>query len=217
MRSVLTILMVLFALSASAQINNSQEIVAPQDSVVVVAAPQAEAPQANAQQAAATEVVAPQDSVAVVAAPVVAPDSTAVEAAKPEVIAADSLKSGNAEANAPQVATRPTVEIHTHGDAKTIVNNTLYNGAKKVKGFRILIYSGSSPSARGEASSARTRFSKLFNSLPTYMFYENPYFKVSVGNFRTVEEAQAKLERIRKYFPKAFIVHQTISVYEFAK
>lgn len=205
--------MVSFALSASAQINNTQEVVAPQDSVVVVAAPQVEA-----SQAAATEVVAPQDSVAVVAAPAVAPDSTAVEAAKPEVIVVDSLKSGNAEANAPQVATRPTVEIHTHGDAKTIVNNTLYNGAKKVKGFRILIYSGSSPSARGEASSARTRFSKLFNSLPTYMFYENPYFKVTVGNFRTVEEAQAKLERIRKHFPKAFIVHEkAISVYEFAK
>ena len=79
-----------------------------------------------------------------------------------------------------------------------------------------MIFSGSCPSARGEASSARARFMKLFK-LPTYMFYENPYFKVTVGNFRTSEEAQAKLERIRKQFPKAFIVHETISVYEFAK
>ena len=202
MRSILTILMVSFALSASAQINNTQEVVAPQDSVAAVSAPQ---------------VVTPQDSVAVAAAPAIVPDSTVAVAAKPEVIQADSLKSGNAEANVPQVATHPTVEITVHGDAETIVKNTLYNGPKKVKAFRIMIYTGSSTSARGEASSARTRFTKLFQGTPTYMFYENPYFKVTVGNYRTVEEAQAKLERFRKYFPKAFIVHENISIHEFAK
>lgn len=177
--------MVLFALSVSAQINNSQE-------------------------------VAPQDSVAVAtAAPEIKPDS-AVVATQPEVAKADTLTVATEESSKPQPEGKATVEIKTHGDAGAIINKTLYSGPKKVKGFRIMVYTGNSTSARSEAGAARGRFSKLF-SFPTYMFYENPYFKVTAGNFRTMEEAQRQLERVRKHFPKAFVIHEDISVNEFAK
>lgn len=174
MRSIFTILMVLFALSASAQNNN----------------PQAAAPQENA-----TEVV------------------TLPEAGK-----TDSLAKVEVEIEQPVVATRATVQIIMHGDAEAILKKS-YQGSssKKVKGFRILIFSDSSPSARGEANAARARFSRLYQKLPAYLYYDNPYFKVTVGNFRTKEEAQRQLGRILKNFPTAFIVHEQISAKEFAK
>ena len=198
MRSVFTILMVLFALSASAQINNSQEV-APQDSVAVVTVPSPIA----------------QDSVVVVPMPPTAADSVAV-AEKPEVAKTETPAVVAEESSKPQPSGKATIEIKTHGNAGAIINKTLYNGPKKVKGFRIMVYTGSTTSARAEAGAARGRFSKFF-SFPTYMFYESPYFKVTAGNFRTMEEAQRQLERVRRHFPKAFIVHEDISVNEFAK
>ena len=198
MRSIFTTLMVLTAMSASAQVNIPQEA-APQDSVAVVTPP-----------------AVAQDSVAVVTTPPVAAQDSVAVAVQPEVIKTDSLAVAAEEVNTPQPAGKATVTVTTHGDAGVIISKTIYNGPKKVKGFRIMVYTGSTPSARGEAGAARSRFAKLF-SFPTYMFYENPYFKVTAGNFRTMEEAQRQLERVRKHFPKAFIVHENISVHEFAK
>lgn len=160
--------------------------------------------------------VVPQDSVAVATAPAtIAQDSVAV-AVQPEVAKTDSLAVAAEESNKPKPSGRATVKVTTHGDAGAIIGKTLYNGPKKVKGYRIMVYTGSTPSARGEAGAARGRALKLF-SFPAYMFYETPYFKVTIGNFRTIEEAQRQLERVRKHFPKAFIVHENISVHEFAR
>ena len=179
MRSIFTILMVLFALSASAQINKPQEVTTSTEQAKVA-----------------------QDSVAV----------TLPEAAK-----ADSLKVATADPEDSQPLGPATVEVHMHGDAGAIINGRLYSSSKKVKGYRILIFSDNSPNARGEASSVRARITKLFQKLPVYMFYDNPNFKVTVGNFRTKEDAEDQLDRIRKHFSNAFIVQQDINVLEFAK
>ena len=44
-----------------------------------------------------------------------------------------------------------------------------------------------------------------------YRSYANPYFKVTVGDFRTKSEAMALLERIKYEFPSAFVVKENIS------
>ena len=41
-----------------------------------------------------------------------------------------------------------------------------------------------------------------------YRDYENPYFKVTVGDYRNKSEALAALQDIRIYFPSAFIVRE---------
>lgn len=203
MRTVLTLLMLLFAISASAQTLSPQEELSKPDSVAVAA-------KADSVAVATTK----QDSVTVATTK---QDSVVVATAKPEASTTEAPKEGGEEVAEPVVNTKATIQIHAHGDADAIIKNTLYSGSKKVKAYRIMIYVGNSPSARGEAGAARSQFMKLFPGHPTYMFYENPYFKVTVGNYFTIEEAQMKLERVRKYFEKAFIVHETVSVYEFAK
>ena len=47
-----------------------------------------------------------------------------------------------------------------------------------------------------------------------YVTYENPYFKVSVGNCTTQEEALVLLEDVKRYFPKAFIMRENIPLEE---
>ena len=185
MRSIFTILTVLFALSASAQ-NIKPQTVATEN-VVAVAAEQV----------------------------AVAQDSTAV--APPEAAKVDTLKVAAGEPEDNQPLEPATVTVQMHGDAGDILNGRIYSSSKKIKGYRIMLFSDSSPNARGEASSARARFTKLFQKLPVYMFYDNPNFKVTAGNFRTRDDAEEKLERIRKHFPNAFIVQVDISVLEFAK
>jgi hypothetical protein len=44
-----------------------------------------------------------------------------------------------------------------------------------------------------------------------YRTYANPYFKVTVGDFRTRSEAMKLLERIRHEFPSAFVVKENIT------
>lgn len=115
------------------------------------------------------------------------------------------------------VATTPTITIKAHGDAATIVNRYLRIGNKKVKAYRIMIFMGNSADAREKASSERARFNKLYPKQPTHMFYENPYFKVTAGNFRTKEEAEKMLNHVRKTFPTAIIIQKTVPITVFAK
>ena len=53
-------------------------------------------------------------------------------------------------------------------------------------------------------------FLKIFKGIPAYRSYVNPYFKVSVGDFRTKAEAMEKLIHIKRVFPAAFIVKEKI-------
>jgi hypothetical protein len=43
-----------------------------------------------------------------------------------------------------------------------------------------------------------------------YRVYANPYFKVTVGDFRTRSEAMEMLSRIKYSFPSAFVVKENI-------
>ena len=48
------------------------------------------------------------------------------------------------------------------------------------------------------------------NSSRTYRTYSNPFFRVTVGDFRTKSEAMQLLQQVKGAFPTAFIVRETI-------
>ncbi len=84
----------------------------------------------------------------------------------------------------------------------------------KFKGWRVCIYSGNSATARGEAAAASEKFKQHFENVSISMKYDNPYFRVTVGNCATSEEATILLEKVRAIFPKAFLQQHTISLSE---
>ena len=110
-----------------------------------------------------------------------------------------------------------TVQIAEHGDAAAIVSGNLEVAPKVVNGYRIVIFMSNSQSARRDAVAAQENFSTLFPQERTYLTYENPYFKVAVGNCTTQEEAITLLGRLRHTFPKAFIMRENIEVGEFTR
>ena len=70
------------------------------------------------------------------------------------------------------------------------------------KGYRIQVFMGSNPnSARGEASSKQASINAAFPDYATYLTYEAPNWKLSVGDFLTREEAAVFKQQLQKEFP----------------
>ena len=110
-----------------------------------------------------------------------------------------------------------TVQIAEHEDAAAIVEKNLKVAPKAVNGYRIVIFMSNAQSARRDAVMAQENFAQLFPQEHSYLTYENPYFKVAVGNCTSQEEAMILLGRLRGTFPKAFIMRENINIGEFTR
>ena len=107
-----------------------------------------------------------------------------------------------------------TVRVEECGDAADIVARSEQSRRKSVNGYRIVIFMSNAQSARTEALAARESFETMYPDERSYVTYENPYFKVAVGNCTSQEEAIILMERIRPTFPKAFLMRETIPASE---
>ncbi|WP_225312510.1 SPOR domain-containing protein [Pseudotamlana haliotis] len=67
--------------------------------------------------------------------------------------------------------------------------------------YKIQIYNGN----RKGAYEAKSEFSSVFSDWSPSIHFEQPNFKIWVGNFRTRLEADRALKRIKKEFSSAFI------------
>ena len=85
------------------------------------------------------------------------------------------------------------------------------NSGRTLSGYRIRIFFDNKQSARVASEEALKKFESLFHDVVAYRSYANPYFKVTVGDFRTKSEAMSYLERIRREFPSAFVVKENIA------
>lgn len=110
-----------------------------------------------------------------------------------------------------KVKGRASVTIH-QGKLieESVRTHVIANKGRSLQGYRIRIFFDNSQTARVASGSAYGTFLKFFKGIPAYRSYVNPYFKVSVGDFRTKAEAMEKLIRIKKVFPTAFIVKEKI-------
>lgn len=85
------------------------------------------------------------------------------------------------------------------------------NAGRTLNGYRVRIFFDNRQTARVASEETLKRFESLYHDVVAYRTYANPYFKVTVGDFRTKSEAMALLERIRYEFPSAFVVKENIS------
>jgi hypothetical protein len=89
--------------------------------------------------------------------------------------------------------------------------NTTYKNSYKLKGYRVQIYSGNK---RQPANQARSTFLRLYREKKAHMDYEQPYYKVRVGDFRTKLEALNFKNDLVKHFPNCFIVNDEVAIKE---
>lgn len=105
------------------------------------------------------------------------------------------------------------MEVVEVGEAGSIVR--MLEASRKpssVNGYRIRIFFDNSQTARTSASSTRARFEEMFPNIPVYLNYENPYFKVSVGNCLTIDEAIILWGQVKGAFDKAFVMREEIQL-----
>lgn len=92
---------------------------------------------------------------------------------------------------------------------KLLVKNSTVKG---VPGFRIRIFSESGLGAKEEQQRVRARFLSFYPDIDAYYKYDEPYFKVYVGDCRTRSEALKLYDRIKKRFPNPILVEDYINI-----
>jgi hypothetical protein len=81
-----------------------------------------------------------------------------------------------------------------------------------IPGYRIRIYSGSGVEAKKEQQNVRARFLSLYPGLDAYNRYDEPFFKVYVGDCRTRSEALKLQDKIKNDFPNSIIREDYINL-----
>lgn len=104
------------------------------------------------------------------------------------------------------------VEIYQSQEiAEALRKQVEANGKRLVPGYRVRIFFDNRQSARVESEETLKKFESMYHDVKAYRTYANPYFKVTVGDFRTKSEAMELLSRIKSVFPSAFVVKENIS------
>ncbi len=89
--------------------------------------------------------------------------------------------------------------------------NVVHNSAKTLSGYRVRIFFDNKQTARANSESTLLKFNTMYPEVAAYRSYTNPYFKVTVGDFRTKSEAMQLLQEVKETFPSAFVVKENIN------
>jgi len=105
---------------------------------------------------------------------------------------------------------RPSSPFNLQADSATLALHELYLLEKAeqrgVKGYRVQIYNGN----RRESLRLRTNFIDLFPGIAVYSVYEQPEFKIQVGDYRNRLDAERALAKIKEAFPGSLVVRTRI-------
>jgi len=100
-----------------------------------------------------------------------------------------------------------TINISVVNDGRINKLEERYNSTYKLIGYRIQIYSGNK---KQSAREVRQQFANSYRQTKAHESYEQPYFKVKVGDFKTKLEALKFKNELNKHFPNCFIVESEI-------
>lgn len=84
------------------------------------------------------------------------------------------------------------------------------NPSRTSSGYRVRIFNDNKQTSRNDSEAALARFKGMFPGVSAYRTYSNPFFRVTVGDFRTKSEAMRLLQQVKGSFPTAFIVKENI-------
>lgn len=104
------------------------------------------------------------------------------------------------------------VVIEGEGVSDAILAVEAQRRSKEVSGFRVVIFSDNGQYAGDNAETVLKEFKTLYPRINAYLVYESPYFKVSVGDCLSMEEAQILMAKIVANYPKAFPRRESIAL-----
>ncbi|WP_258862224.1 SPOR domain-containing protein [Sphingobacterium spiritivorum] len=104
----------------------------------------------------------------------------------------------------------PSLEKKTVSIGKTSVVDKSKMKRVKVRGFRVQIFSGAS---RNEAYAEQGRFKNLYKEYEAYVNYDEPNYRVKVGDFTSRSEANNLMRILRSQFDNVFVFTEDVYVY----
>lgn len=103
------------------------------------------------------------------------------------------------------------VEVYQSQEVANSLREQVKENEKRIiNGYRVRIFFDNKQTARAESEETLKRFEAMYHDVKAYRTYVNPYFKVTVGDFRTKSEAMELLSRIKSEFASAFVVRENI-------
>ena len=87
----------------------------------------------------------------------------------------------------------------------------LANGEKPISGYRIRVFYDNGPQARDKSEAIEQLLKKQFPEVMVYRSFESPNYKVSIGDFRTKDEALRIYNALKGTYPTAFIIKESIN------
>jgi hypothetical protein len=80
----------------------------------------------------------------------------------------------------------------------------------EIDGYRVQIFFDSGSNSKNKAASVKSNFETSYPGVKSYLSYKEPYYRVRVGNFRTLIEAIGFQKKIAVDFPNSFPVKDEI-------
>jgi hypothetical protein len=95
--------------------------------------------------------------------------------------------------------------IIDHSNVQSYITAHPILGKKKpfFQGYRIQIFSGNS---KEEANKVKSDFYSKFPNMRCYLNYQQPYYKLRVGDYEDQESAKPDAKRLARTYPSSFLV-----------
>jgi hypothetical protein len=94
-------------------------------------------------------------------------------------------------------------------DSLVYKNIQKHKAEQTLDGFRVQLFSSAD---RNSVNALRTKFKTEFPEVPAYLIYQQPYFKLRVGDFRNQIEAQLFYLELQKNYGQLLIVPDKINL-----
>ncbi len=104
------------------------------------------------------------------------------------------------------------VQIFQDADIRVLMNNYVKEKKKEkgTNGYRVQIFFGSGHKSRENANNTRNAFVSKYKNISAHVVFEEPNFKVRVGDFRSKSEALEVLVKVKEDYEGAYIVKDFI-------
>lgn len=87
----------------------------------------------------------------------------------------------------------------------------VYAANNTMNGYRVQIFMEIGNEAIRHAESMKRKFTEAFPELPVYLSYDQPYYRLRVGDFRNRLEAEKYMRLIKPKFSLAFVTADIIN------
>ena len=106
----------------------------------------------------------------------------------------------------------PGAKVNQSGPVKQALQKYVAsNAGKTITGYRIRVFYNNEPSARSRSESIEATLKSQYPGIGVYRTFESPNYKVTVGDFRSKDEALGIYNALKGTYPTAYIIKETIN------